>query len=86
MSSEPIFAFCQGALLAALEEWKAKQLAAYPHQRERIEITVLAMQDFLGDDAILRKHKLLTGTSPKVEQQTAEPAWEDPLGMGKCSP
>ena len=40
-------------MLAALEDWKAKQINAYPHQRERIEITVLAMQDFLSDDEIM---------------------------------
>jgi hypothetical protein len=72
-------------VLAALEDWKAKQISAYPHQRKRIEITVLAMQDFLSDDEIMRKHKLLTGTSPTIAR-TTDPAWDDPLGDSKRYP
>jgi hypothetical protein len=85
MADQPLFAFSHDAVLAALEDWKAKQISAYPHQRERIEITVLAMQDFLSDDEIMRKHKLLTGTSPIIAR-TTDPAWDDPLGRSKSSP
>ena len=85
MADQPLFAFSHDAMLAALEDWKAKQISAYPHQRERILITVLAMQDFLSDDEIMRKHKLLTGTSPTLVR-TADPAWDDPLGSSKSSP
>ena len=85
MADQPLFAFSHNAVLAALEDWKAKQINAYPHQRERIEITVLAMQDFLSDDEIMRKHKLLTGTSPTIVP-VSNPAWDDPLGRSKSSP
>ena len=85
MAVQPLFAFSHDAVLAALEDWKAKQISAYPHQRERIEITVLAMQDFLSDDEIMRKHKLLTGTSPTIAR-TTDPAWDDPLGDSKRYP
>ena len=85
MAVQPLFAFSHAAVLAALEDWKAKQISAYPHQRERIEITVLGMQDFLSDDEIMRKHKLLTGTSPTIARIT-DPAWDDPLGDSKRSP
>jgi len=85
MADQPLFAFSHDAVLAALDDWKAKQLEAYPHQRKRIEITVLAMQDFLSDDEIMRKHKLLTGTSPTIVP-TSNPAWDDPLGKSKGSP
>lgn len=85
MADQPLFAFSHDAVLAALEDWKAEQISAYPHQRERIEITVLAMLDFLSDDKIMRKHKLLTGTSPTLTR-TTDPAWDDPIGSSKSSP
>lgn len=82
MSAEPIFAFDEPALLRALDAWKAKQIAAYPHQQARIEVTVLAMLDFFGDDEVLRQHKLITGSSPIVEA-VSDPSWDDPLGSWK---
>lgn len=82
MANEPIFAFDEPALLRALDTWKAKQLAAYPHQKDRIEVTVLAMRDFFGDEEVLRHHKLVIGSSPTVAS-TVDPSWDDPLGSWK---
>jgi hypothetical protein len=33
----------------------------------------------------MRKHKLLTGTSPTIAR-TTDPAWDDPLGDSKRYP
>jgi hypothetical protein len=43
-----------------LDDWRAEQLAAYPHQEERIRITALAMRDFFESEHIER-HKMTLG-------------------------
>jgi hypothetical protein len=55
---EQVFVFTGAAFEAALADWVQAQIAAYPHQEERIRITALAMRDFLLSDAA-RRHKLL---------------------------
>lgn len=42
-----IWVFDEGKLDDALESYRQSALAAYPNQQERIEITLLAMKDFL---------------------------------------
>lgn len=42
----------------ALERWTREQLDAYPHQKEKIELTVLAMRDFL-DSQVVRELKMV---------------------------
>lgn len=79
MSDQPIFAFDEATLHQALDAWKAKQLAGYPHQRERIEVTALAMLDFFADVDIVRGFKLVAGTSPAPAPAAFE-SWDDPLG------
>jgi hypothetical protein len=55
--SDQVFVFTGASLEAALEEWMVEQIAAFPHQEERIRITALALRDFLLSDAA-RRHKL----------------------------
>lgn len=54
---DQVFVFTGAALEAALEQWVDAQIAAYPHQEERIRTTALAMRDFLMSDAA-RAHKM----------------------------
>ena len=42
-----IWVFDQTKLDHALEQYQQAALKAYPHQQERIDITVLAVKDFL---------------------------------------
>lgn len=79
MTTQRIFAFDEATLHQALEAWKAKQLAGYPHQRERIEVTALAMRDFFADEEVVRGFKLVAGTSSGPTPAAVE-EWDDPLG------
>lgn len=54
---DQVFVFTGAVCEAALDEWVAEQLRAYPHQEERIRITALAMRDFLMSEAAAR-HKM----------------------------
>lgn len=56
--SDQVFVFTGAAFEAALDEWVQEQVAAYPHQEERIRIAALAMRAFMLSDAA-RRHKLL---------------------------
>lgn len=49
---EKVFVFTGATLEQALDDWVADQLAAYPHQEERIRITALAMRDFFESPQI----------------------------------
>ncbi|MFY9976064.1 MAG: hypothetical protein WAK53_17550 [Chromatiaceae bacterium] len=53
-----VFVFTGATFEAAMEAWMREQIAAYPHQEERIRVTALAMRDFLQSDAA-RRHKLM---------------------------
>lgn len=53
-----IYAFQRSTFDAALEDWKADQLAAYPHQPELIETVVAAMNDFIDSDQV-KTYKML---------------------------
>jgi len=55
---DQVFVFTGASLEAALQEWMREQIAAYPHQEERIRVTAKAMRDFLQSDAA-RRHKLV---------------------------
>lgn len=46
--AEQVFVFTGATLEQALDDWVAEQLAAYPHQEERIRLTALAMRDFFA--------------------------------------
>ncbi|MGE5154620.1 MAG: hypothetical protein ACM3ST_11440 [Bdellovibrio bacteriovorus] len=61
--NDQVFVFTGAAFEAALVDWVEAQVAAYPHQEERIRITAAAMRDFLLSDAA-RRHKLLMSKPP----------------------
>ena len=44
----PIWVFDEATLEKALDSYQREALAAYPHQRERILTTVLALRDLLN--------------------------------------
>ena len=58
--SDQVFVFTSETLEQALEDWVAAQIAAYPHQEERIRITALAMRDFFASPQI-EQHKMTLG-------------------------
>ena len=55
-----VFVFTGATLTQALDDWVAEQLAAYPHQEERIRITALAMRDFF-ESSHIERHKMTLG-------------------------
>lgn len=52
-----VFVFTGETFEAALEEWVAEQIAAYPHREELIRTTALAMRHFLESETV-RHHKM----------------------------
>jgi len=58
------YVFSHSTLLEALEAWEAEQLKAFPKQKERIQITVVAMQHFLQSEQV-KKHKMILSGEPK---------------------
>jgi hypothetical protein len=58
VTADTLFAFSYQDFVGALEDWKAQQLEAYPHQAERIETTALAMQDLMHSSYVI-EHKLV---------------------------
>jgi hypothetical protein len=58
VTADTLFAFSYQDFVGALAAWKAQQLAAFPHQAERIETTALAMQDLMHSHYVI-EHKLV---------------------------
>jgi len=56
-----VFVFTGATLERAIEDWLADQLAAYPHQEERIRITALALRDFFESPQIQHFKMMLGG-------------------------
>jgi len=56
-----VFVFTGATLDRAIEDWLADQLAAYPHQEERIRITALALRDFFESPQI-QHFKMMLGS------------------------
>ena len=50
MKTGRIWVFDENRLEESLQTYEQAALAAYPHQEERIRITVAAMRDFLHSD------------------------------------
>jgi len=46
--------FNRDSLDKSLDEWMQLQIDAYPHQEELIKTTVLAMQDFLTSETVIK--------------------------------
>lgn len=57
------YVFTHSTLLDALKEWEKEQIEHYPHQRERIQTTVVAMQHFLRSKQV-RNHKMIMSGDP----------------------
>jgi hypothetical protein len=55
-----VFVFSGATLERALDDWVSEQLAAYPHQAERIRITAEAMRDFF-ESAHIGRYKMPLG-------------------------
>lgn len=45
--NDRLFVFSGATFTAALEDWMAEQIAAYPDREDLIRITAMAMQDFM---------------------------------------
>ena len=70
--SDKVYVFTGETFEAALEEWMARQIAAYPHKRDLIRTTALAMRDFMSSEEI-RHHKM---TVPAASGPIAPPCRE----------
>ncbi len=57
------YVFSHTTLLEALSDWEADQIEHYPHQAERIQITVVAMQHFLRSQQV-KDHKMIVSGEP----------------------
>ncbi len=53
-NNNPTYIFSHTTLLEALKEWELEQVEAFPHQAEKIQITVVAMQHFLRSKQVKR--------------------------------
>ncbi len=61
--NDRVFVFNGATLEAALEDWTAEQIAAYPHREELIRVTALAMRDFMSSSQVTR-HKMTISGKP----------------------
>lgn len=57
-----VFVFSGATFEAALDDWTAEQIAAYPQREELIRITALAMRDFMTSPQVVRHKMTLAGT------------------------
>ena len=57
------YVFSRTTLLEALKEWEQEQLKNYPHQKERIQTTVVAMQHFMLSPQVV-EHKMIVSGNP----------------------
>lgn len=68
-SENPIFnnvtyIFSYTTLMDALKEWQDEQIRHFPHQKERIQTTVVAMQHFMRSPQV-RKYKMIMSGEPE---------------------
>jgi hypothetical protein len=59
--SDQVFVFTGATLEQALDDWLADQIAAHPHQEDRIRITALAMREFFASPQVER-YKMTLGS------------------------
>ncbi len=57
------YVFSHTTLLEALKEWEEEQIKQYPHQKERIQTTVVAMQHFFRSQQVV-DHKMIVSGDP----------------------
>jgi len=60
--SDRVFVFNGATFQAALEDWMAEQIVAYPHREELIRVTALAMRDFMSSPQVARHKMAMPGT------------------------
>ena len=58
------YVFSHTTLLEALKEWETEQIENYPHQSEKIQTTVVAMQHFLRSQQV-KDHKMFISGEPE---------------------
>jgi len=58
------YVFSHTTLLDSLKEWEKEQIEHFPKQKERIQITVVAMQHFLRSQQII-DHKMIVNGDPE---------------------
>jgi len=69
------FIFNWTTMLEALEDWEQEQIESYPHQSERIQITVVAMQHFLRSSQI-KDHKMIISGEPENFEVKIPSSWK----------
>ena len=63
------YVFSHSTLLSALNDWEDAQIKAYPHQKERIQTTVIAMQHFLQSPQVQEHKMIMSGETNEVDIQ-----------------
>jgi len=61
------YVFSHTTLLDALKEWQIEQIESYPHQKERIQTTVVAMQHFLRSQQVQEHKMIMSGDPDSIE-------------------
>ncbi len=71
-------------MIEALEEWEQEQIENYPHQAERIQTTVVAMQHFLRSSQI-KDHKMIISGEPEKFEIKMPSSWKEEAGAGNSA-
>lgn len=58
------YVFSHTTFLEALSEWQAEQIERYPHQKEKIQTTSVAMQYFMRSQQV-KEHKMVMSGDPE---------------------
>jgi len=69
------YVFTHKTMLEALGEWEQEQIKSYPNQKERIQITVLAMQHFLRSSQV-KDHKMIISGNPENFELKMPASWK----------
>lgn len=68
------YVFSHTTFLTALEEWETEQIENYPHQEERVQTTVVAMQHFLRSQQV-KDHKMFISGEPENVEIKIPASW-----------
>lgn len=58
------YVFSHTTLMGALKDWEQEQIENFPNQKERIQISVVAMQHFFRSQQVL-DHKMVISGDPE---------------------
>ena len=58
------YVFSHTTFLKALKDWEKEQIEHFPNQKERIQITTVAMQYFLRSQQV-KDHKMIISGDPE---------------------